>query len=165
MQFAERDFMENIEKITDIQKKLIILIKKYEDSTRKLLDCDIDDITNLVATRGNVLKRIDELTKAVNFLARDDSRIIPAFTNQCERNSLPSELQEIFDLRQEFNIYAVRAHEMEPEIIERIQMTKEMLMKKIRENNSGSTAKAAKYYNAGLTQGENFYFPKNNKKI
>ena len=32
------------------------------------------------------------------------------------------EIQEIFDLRQEFNIYAVRAHNMDPEIIGKIQM-------------------------------------------
>ena len=156
---------ENIKKITHIQKILLVLIKKYENKTRQLLDCDIDKISVLVNSRGSILNRIEVLSKEILKYCDADSLEYQAFKNKCSRGELPEQLKEIFDLRQEFNIYGVRAHNMEQEIIERIQIKREELLEKIKENNSGATAKAAKYYNAGLNQGKNFYFPENKKRI
>lgn len=165
MQFAERDFMENFEKIIENQKKLLILIEKYETQSRKLLESDVDDIINLVNSRGSILKRIDHLTKEIFALCEEDSYEYHAFKNDCNRSDLPDYAKEIFDLRQQFNSHAVRAHDMDPEIIEKIKILRSHLLDDIKENNNSQTAKAAKYYGAGLTQGENFYFPKNNRKI
>lgn len=155
----------NIKKIIHIQKILLILIKKYESKTRQLLDCDVDKISELVSSRGSILNRIGVLSRETLKYCDVNSLEYQAFTNKCSRGELPDELKEIFDLRQEFNIYGARAHSMDPEIIERIQITREDLLKKIKENNSGVTAKAAKYYNSGFDQGKNFYFPENKKKI
>ena len=157
--------MENIKKIIHIQKILLVLIKKYENKTRQLLDCDIDKISELVNSRESILNRIGVLTREILKYCDRNSLEYKAFENKCNRGELPEELTEIFDLRQEFNIYGARAHSMEPEIIERIQIIKDDLLKKIKENNSGVTAKAAKYYNSGFDQGKNFYFPENKKKI
>lgn len=165
MQFAERDFMENFEIIIENQKKLLILIKKYEDASRKLLECSIDEITNFVNTRESIVNRIDELTCDIFNLCDEDSPEYLAFKNKCERESLPDNIKEIFDLRQEFNSYAVRAHNMNPEIIERININRDNLLEKIKTINSGQTAKAAKYFNSGMTAGKNIYFPENKKKI
>lgn len=165
MQFAEREFMENIEKIIENQKKLLILIQKYEDKTRSLLECDIDEIESLVNARGSIIERIDELTNEILSICNDDSFEYFAFKNKCERDDLPDNIKEIFDLRQEFNSYAIRARNMDPEIIEKININRDSLLIKIKENNSGQTAKAAKYFSAGLSQGQNIYFPENKKKI
>lgn len=165
MQFAERDFMENIKKITDIQQKLIVLIKKFEEKSKQLLECDIDEIANLVNSRQSIIDRIIFLSNEIYKLCDEDSLQRLAFENKCDRSSLSEEEKEIFDLRQEFNIYAVRAHNMDSEIIGRIQIYKDKLLVKIKQNNSGVTAKAAKYYNAGLSQGKNLYFPENKRKI
>lgn len=157
--------MENIKKIIHIQKILLVLIKKYENKTRQLLDCDIDKISELVNSRESILNRIGVLSREILKYCDRNSLEYKAFKNKCSRGELPEELTEIFDLRQEFNIYGARAHSMEPEIIERIQIIKDELLVKIKENNSGVTAKAAKYYNSGFDQGKNFYFPENKKKI
>lgn len=165
MQFAESVFMENIEKIIENQKKLLILIQKYEDKTRLLLACDIDEIEDLVNSRESIINRIDELTKEIISLCSESSLEYLAFKNKCEREDLPENIKEIFDLRQEFNGYAMRAHNMDPEIIEKISINRDLLLKKIKENNAGQTAKAAKYFSAGLSQGQNIYFPENKRKI
>jgi len=157
--------MENIEKINNLQKKLLVLIKKYEEKTRKLLDCEVDEIPILINSRESILKRIHELSGEIVFYCDGNKLMKAAFENTCNRNELPEEYYEIFDSRQEFNIYASRTHSMEPGIIERIKYTKDKLMEKIKENNSGPASKAAKYYSAGLTQGKNLYFPENKKKI
>lgn len=155
----------NINKIIHIQKILLVLIKKYENKTRQLLDCDIDEIPKLVNSRESILNRIGSLTREILKYCDRNSLECRAFENKCSRGELPEELTEIFDLRQEFNIYGARAHSMEPEIIERIKIIKDDLLIKIKENNSDVTAKAAKYYRSGLNQGKNFYFPENKKKI
>ncbi len=157
--------MENFEIIIEIQKKLLILIKKYEDASRKLLECDIDEITNHVNTRESIINRIAELTNQIYCQCDEDSPERLAFKNKCDRSSLPDNLKEIFDLRQEFNSYAVRARDMDPEITERITINRELLLEKIKKINSGQTAKAAKYFNSGITEGKNVYFPENKKKI
>ncbi len=154
-----------IHDIIEIQKKLLVLIKKYEEKTVKLLSCDVEEIEMLVSTRGSILDRIGVLSGMVIGSCGRDSIEVQAFTNKCDRGNLPSEFVEIFDLRQEFNIYAIRSYGMEPEIIERIQIKKDVLLEKIKKNNSSATAKAARYYNGGLSQGQNLYFPKNKKKI
>ena len=165
MQFAEREFMENIEKIIENQQKLLVLIQKYEDKSRLLLGCDIDEIADLVNARESIINRIDVLTKEILSICNETSPEYLAFKNKCDRESLPENIKEIFDLRQEFNSYAMRAYNMDPEIVEKIKINRDLLLKKIKENNSGQTAKAAKYFNAGLSQGQNIYFPENKRKI
>ncbi len=155
----------NTEKIIHIQKTLLVLIKKYESKTRQLLDCDIDKISELVTSRDSILKRIGVLSNEILKYCGEESLAYKAFKNSCNRSELTDELKEVFDLRQEFNIYGARAYSMDPEIVERIKINRDMLLEKIKDNNSSSTAKAAKYYNAGLTQGKNVYFPENKKKI
>ena len=49
---------------------------------------------------------------------------------------------------------------MEPQITERIIILKNDLMNKIKKNNSGQNAKAAKYAGAGLSGGKSFSFLK-----
>ncbi len=165
MQFAERDFMENFEIIIENQKKLLILIQKYEHASRKLLECSIDEIENHINTRESVVNRIDELTKEILSLCEENSPEYLAFKNKCDRNSLPENIKKIFDMRQEFNSYAVRARDMDPEIIERIHIKRNLLLEKIKAINSGQSAKAAKYFNSGITEGKKIYFPENKKKI
>lgn len=165
MQFAERDFMENFEKIIENQKKLLVLIQKYESKSKQLLESDIDSIAELVNDRGAIISRIDVLTGEILNLCEENSPEYHAFKNDCDRSSLPENIKQIFDLRQEFNSYAIRAHNMDPEIIEKISINRDKLLKKIKENNNSQTAKAAKYFSAGISQGQNFYFPENKRKI
>lgn len=55
--------------------------------------------------------------------------------------------------------------EIEIQVTDRIRIEKENLLKKIKSNNSGQNAKAAKYVNGGLNTGQNVFFPENKKLI
>lgn len=157
--------MENLEKIIENQRRINDLMRKYEDSTRKLLVCTIDEISGYIEARDSLIKQIDILNNEVLNLCDENSSEYLAYKNFCDRSELPDETKEIFDLRQEFNGIAVRVKSMDPEITERISIEKDKLLVKIKKNNTGQNAKAAKYFNAGLSQGENIYFPENKKKI
>ncbi|MGN0613881.1 MAG: hypothetical protein ACI4JB_08280 [Porcipelethomonas sp.] len=157
--------MEKSEKIIEFQKKLLKLIQRYESAARSLLECDIDRIKFLVDEREEIIRKIDRVTKEILVLCPENSPQMLAFKNLCDRDSLTDDLKEVFDLRQQFNAFAARAHSMDQQIIERIQITRDSLLQKIKENNAGQVAKAAKFYSAGLTQGKNIYFPENKRKI
>lgn len=165
MQFAERIFMENCKNIIENQKKINEYMEKYEFHTQKLLNCDIDDIEGHVDARGEILSKIDFLHKKVLAECSENSDEYLAYMNKCNRNELTGECTEIFDLRQQFNGMSARVKSMEPQIVERIQIERDRIMKKIKENNSGQNAKAAKFFTAGLETGKNVYFPENKRQI
>lgn len=157
--------MENLKKIIDNQEKINELTEKYENCTRKLLSCSVDEIPGFVDKREVLLKKIGALDNEILDLCEENSQEYLAYKNICDRSELPDELKEVFDLRQQFNSSAARIQDMEPEIKERIAIERDRLLEKIKKNNSGQNAKAAKYFNAGLSQGKNIYFPENKKRI
>lgn len=165
MQFAERVFMENLEKIVNNQKKINELMSKYEEITRKLIECEIDEILSLVDKRNDIALKISRLNNEILSCFDENSVEYMAYKNTCSRDELSDELKIFFDLRQTFYKFAVQIQSMNPEITERIKIEKDKLLKKIKDNNSGQTAKAAKFYNAGFSQGDKLFFPKNNRRI
>ncbi|MGN1482013.1 hypothetical protein [Porcipelethomonas sp.] len=157
--------MEKVEKIIENQKKINSFMEKYEDYTRKLLGCSIDDITKYINAREELISKIDISNKEILSLCEENSFEYMAYKNLCGRGELPDTYTEIFDLRQNFNSILARVKSMEPEIIERITIEREKVLKKIKENNSGQNAKAAKFFNAGISSGQNMFFPENKKQI
>lgn len=157
--------MENIEKIVNYQKKINELMKKYEDITRKMLDCSFDDILAYTESRAEISRKADRLNSEILEVCEESSPEYEAYKHLCGRSELPDEIKEIFDLRLEFKSIAVRVQSMEPEITQRISIRKEKLLVKIKENNSGQNAKAAKFFNAGLSNGGKVFFPENKKTI
>jgi len=165
MQFAGSDFMENIEKIIENQEKINDLMKKYEETTRKMLSCDFDEILGLTEQRTVISKKIDMLNSEILGLCGEKTQEYMAYSNMCDRSILSEDGKVIFDLRLKFKSIAVRIQEMEQEITERISIEKDKLLIKIKENNSGQNAKAAKFFTAGMTNGGNMFFPENKKRI
>ena len=147
------------------QQKLLFLITRYEEETMALIDCDIDDVTKHIDERDRIVKLVDVLTKEILKLCPEGSHEYNAFRNSCSRSDLTPEIQQIFDLRQQFNVHKSRACSMDQEIIQRLKNTRDDIVAEIKENNSGQNANAAKFYTSGLSNGENLFFPKNKKEI
>ena len=155
----------DIKKITQLQKRILNLMEKYEAVTRKLLDCETDDILMLTEKRKNIWYETSKLDEQVKIECGDDAQAISAYKNECDRGSLPQELFEVFDLRQQLNAIIFRVKALDPEINERIAIIRDNLIVKIKKNNSGQNAKAAKYANAARPTGKNVFFPENKKMI
>ena len=157
--------MQNISETCDLIKNVTELLDEYESITRCLLECDIDDITSYVEKRQHIVEKIDVVTKRIHENIGDDQQAMDAFRNICSISELPDELKEIFELRQQMNVHLWHIHEIEIQVTDRIRIEKENLLKKIKSNNSGQNAKAAKYVNGGLNTGQNVFFPENKKLI
>lgn len=155
----------NIVFVTENQKRINELIDRYEKETRKMLECPIDDILMLTEKRASIAEEITKLDNAVKAECADNPAALAAYTNKSDRSDLTGELTEIFDLRQEFNSIAFRVQSLDLQIKERITMIRDELIVKIKKNNAGQNAKAAKYAVAGLSDGGNAFIPENKKRI
>lgn len=151
--------------IKESQKKINSLMTDYECLTRDLLECDDDDILALTQKRQTIIEKILELDDKIKRNCSDNALALAAYLNKCERNGIPDYLLEIFDLRQEFNAMAFRVKNAEPEIIERISILRGEMMEKIKKNNSGQNAKAAKYAGVGMPSDKAVFISENKKQI
>lgn len=155
----------DIKIIVDLQKRILKLMEKYEAVTKKLLDCETDEILILTEKRKNVWAETSKLDERIKRECGENTQVLAAYKNECERGSLPDELTEIFDLRQQLNAILFRIKTLDPEITERIAMIRDNLVVKIKKNNSGQNAKAAKYATAANPSGKKMFFPENKKMI
>lgn len=155
----------DIEIVTGNQKRINKLISRYEEITRKLLDCEVDDILILTEKRKAISLEITKLDSQIKNELAESPEALAAYQNKCDRSELSDELKPVFDMRQEFNGIAFRISSMDPEIKERISLLRDELVVKIKKNNSGQNAKAAKYAKAGISSGNSFYVPENKKLI
>ena len=155
----------DINLIIEKQEQINKLMVKYENITKQMLDCPVDDILGYTEKRQTLSEIITELDKQISDECIDSPIISAAYKNKCARNELDESGMRVFDLRQKFNSIAFRVSGMEPQITERIIILKNDLMNKIKKNNSGQNAKAAKYAGAGLSGGKKPFFPENKKSI
>lgn len=156
----------DIELVLDNQRRIINLMKKYEDITKKLLDCPIDDILMLTEKRKSISQEVTVLDNQAKKECSENKQAIEAYTNKCNRSELSQDLQEIFDRRQELNGIVFRIKTLDPEITERIELLRAEIVGKIKKNNVGQNAKAAKYAAAAMPPPSGkLYIPKNKKMI
>lgn len=155
----------DIELILNNQKRIINLMRKYEDTTKKLIDCPIDDILILTEKRKSISSEVTLLDNQAKCECAENDMAFAAYINECNRSELSEDLKKIFDMRQELNGIVFRIKAIDPEIKERTEILRDELIDKIKKNNSGQNAKAAKYAAAGFGAGGNLYIPKNKKMI
>lgn len=155
----------NIETVLEAQQKINRLMNKYEEITKVLLDCDIDDILMQTQKRQNIIDEISYYDNMIKLECRDQPTALSAYQNKCKRDELSPDLVKIFDLRQELNAIAFRVKDMDQEIRERIIMIRDDLAAKIKEHNSGKDAVASKYAQVGMPSSDKLFIPKNKKMI
>lgn len=127
--------------IIEKQEQINKLMVKYENITKRMLDCPVDDILGYTEKRQTLSEIITELDKQISDECIDSPIISAAYKNKCARNELDESGMRVFDLRQKFNSIAFRVSGMEPQITERIIILKNDLMNKIKKNNSGQKRK------------------------
>ncbi len=155
----------DIEIIIETQKRINILMSKYEEVTRKMLDCSVDDILPLTEKRQSIVNEVIVLDVQVKNECGENSEVLSAYKNKCIRDDLPDSFKQIFDLRQDLNAITFRINSLEPEIKGRIEIIRDDLLEKIKKNNSGQNAKASKYAGAAVSGGGNIFIPENKKTI
>ncbi len=155
----------NTEFITESQKKINRLMSIYEETSQKLLDCSVDDIPLLMQKRQNIMEETAQLDHRIKLECSDEPEALSAYLNKCSREGLSDELAEIFELRQEFNAIGFRVKNLDPEIMQRFVAFRDEAMEEIKKNNSGHSAKAAKYGQLKMPDTKKVFIPENKKQI
>jgi len=129
----------------------------YEELTRSLTDCGLDDMKSLMMQRRAAADALDQLDHQLNLLCRDaidQKRMLrSALSNTCERDALPCPFKEVFDASQKGYMILNRIKNLESLILARLERQKEDAALNIKAGSN--TAKIVRYRSANDSQGEN----------
>lgn len=138
--------MDNALKICELLADKKRLFSEYELETRAITDCDVDDVEAHVVRRQQLIVEIDGLDAQIEELCGDDKLLAEAVHNRCAHGELSKQQQQVFMAAQEVFAVASRVQTAEERALTRIREERDELQEKIRANNRGMEAQAAKYY-------------------
>ena len=146
--------------------ELTALLLEYEKATLPLITCELDEVSEYIEARGRLMEKLreknDELTA---FCAAQGGQLAAAASCSCDRDTLPRELQEIFDARLEVSSVVTRLLSEERQAAERLTHERDGLISKIKDINNGYNAQASKYYDVSRYNADKYYFRQEPKKI
>lgn len=124
--------------------------ERYREETEELLSCPVDDMEGHMAMRAQLEGRINDIDADISHVCGEageaGKQMMAAVKNSCSRGEISGELAAVFDKAQEIFTVISTVMDTEPQIRQRIDLEKEILLKKIKENNTGVKAQAAKYF-------------------
>lgn len=160
--------MTNAEKICGLYDEMREILEDYEKNTNSLLTCGVDEVLMFLEKRQVCADKIDVINNRIlDLCSLDETGMTKkASDNSCSRDELDEDLVIVFDARQSVNPIVNRVKKKDLQIIDRIAVEKEKLMRKIRENNKSNAAKASKYSTyTSASQNSVFIPPKKSKSV
>ena len=159
--------MENTYKICELLDKIKFQLEKFEEITIEIITCDIDNIENLTNKRVETVHTIDSFFKQIDEICSDMKKggeIRKIIRNVKLFTEVDDDLEDIYIKSQNiFSIYT-RIKDSDIQALNRINLEKQVLLKKIKEENNTQQAKAAKFA-VGLDDGARKYLGDGIKKI
>ncbi|MFZ2538177.1 MAG: hypothetical protein WAX04_04680 [Oscillospiraceae bacterium] len=142
----------------------IDFFSQYEEITNKMLTCDTEQLSDYIIERQNLVSQIDVINQRLYTLysQSNDAKLKQAALNQLNCGECPEQLKDVFFNGQKLSSIVSRILRKEEQVVSRVETQKEILLNLIREQNTGVTANAEKYYRT-LKQFENNYTIFNNK--
>lgn len=121
----------------------------YEKITCKMINCDNEKLTQYVQKRQEIASIIDNLDIKLNnvYLESGQKLLKQAALNQIEYGDCPKELKEVFLNGQKLATIVSRILQYQHQIVDHVETQKEILLNKIKKQNTGINANASKYYN------------------
>lgn len=142
--------LEKQEIILLLQKKRELFLE-YEKETMEIAAGSEDDIEKHMENRIRLQSEIDENSGRLEQLcesADEPEKLLAAVKSSCTREELSEELQEIFELSMQVRSVVNRIQMTEPQAMGRLESVRDEALKKIKEMNQSSQAKASRYYNS-----------------
>lgn len=150
--------------LLDEIKKLLV---DFEKETIEILSCDADNIEGHTECRVNITGELDILIKKIDDICdnmENGAAIRKIIRNVSAYTDVSGDEEEIFLKAQEIFSLLNRIKDSNVQAVDRINLEKELLMKKIREANQGQQAKAAKF-SVGVDDGVKKHFSREKKTI
>lgn len=146
--------------ILSLLEKKTELFSEYEKVTDEMLQCAIDEMLSCVGKRQDLAHEIDEIDKELSqFYDGESGELLRlSVLNKLEWEECPTEYKEFYLAGQKLIACFKRIAEKEDKTTSYVEEQKEQLLKLIKEQNTGISAKAAKYYGTVRQSEENFTF-------
>ena len=145
-----------IELLDEIKGKLLI----FEQETREIMSCDIDDIEPHSNNRLKITKELDKLFGHIELLCsemgEDGDRVRRIIKSSRDLTETAPDEEAIYFKMQELISLLNRIKDSDVQAIDRIELEKDNLLGKIKAENKGAGAKAAKFI-VGTNDGRQKY--------
>ncbi|WP_044974529.1 hypothetical protein [Ruminococcus sp. HUN007] len=152
--------MENNERTAQICScfdEIVEVLLEMEKEIGELYVCSPDDVDISVERINRYREITDELFAGIDSLCAEDEtgELKKATEPLTDRKDVAEEYAVVFEKRQEVNAVAYRISAAIPMVQDRLKKSMDRVLEEIRENNSGQSAKAARFYSAvNETQGQ-----------
>lgn len=146
--------------VAELLQQKIDLFAEYERITNTMLECPIEEMLGCVGARQDLAHKIDavDIELSGHYASEKGEALRAVVLNAVEWGLCPEELRDVFLLGQQLSAYFTRIAEKEEQTISYVEAKKEELLELIKKQNSGVTAKTAKYYGTVRQSEDNFSF-------
>ncbi len=139
---------DNIKLVEEILHSKIELFFIYEEITDRMVTCETEELSNYITKRQDIALQIDLLSQRLVPLydQSGDNKLRQAALNELNYGECSDELKDVFLIGQKLASIVSRILRKEQQVIFHIETQKEILLNLIRQQNTGVTANAEKYY-------------------
>ncbi|MFT3951787.1 MAG: hypothetical protein QM689_07600 [Oscillospiraceae bacterium] len=168
MILAEKNYSTKAAELTALLSRALDGFLEFERETDALLVCPFEEIEAHMNRRGALSAQIDGVyeelyrrcgTSVMGEAFRD------AVANRSERESLPAAAQPVFDAAQKIFTVIHRILITDEQVNARLNAEKQIILKKIRDFNTGAHAQAVKFLSGTSTISHKKYFPPKKTEI
>ena len=144
------DHSECTEQICSCYDEIIEVLLEMEKEIGELYICSPDDVDVSVERINQYREITDEIFAEVNAICEQDEsgELRKATDPLTDRKDVAEEYAGIFEKRQDVNAVAYRISAAIPMVKDRLKKSMDRILEEIKENNTGQSAKAARFYSA-----------------
>lgn len=156
-----------LEQLTMLLDDAELDLLDLELATQEMTVIRADGVATCLRQRSECYQRLRETMAEIDRLADEDESgaLKPALNPSTNFEDVPEELQPIHEQRLALNAIICRILALEKQAAGHIEMEREKLLRRIRENNEGQSAKASRFLGAVKNDGDRVHFPAKSKQI
>ncbi|MEG2770484.1 MAG: hypothetical protein RR902_06655 [Oscillospiraceae bacterium] len=144
----------NVENILLLMKNKIALFEIFKNTTNEMLSCDSDVLPSLIKKRQELIEKIDVIQDEIKYICDGTAngiKIKEAMDNTCDFADVENDLLPVFTAGQDLFAVINTTKRLDEQLHFRLSQEIDTLDKKIREINTGNSAKASMYFeNMGI---------------
>ena len=159
--------MNDMEKICNLLDEIKNCLLNFEKETMDIISCNVEDIEKHTQNRVDITQKLDSLFGEIDSICENMENgddIKKMIRNVSLYTNVKKEEEKVFLKSQEIFSVFTRIKDSDVQAVDRINIEKEMLIKKIKDTNNGQQAKAAKF-SVGVDDGMKKHFDEEKKLI
>ena len=156
-----------MEKICSLLDEIKNCLLNFEKETMDIISCNVEDIEKHTQNRVDITQKLDSLFGEIDSICENMENgddIKKMIRNVSLYTNVKKEEEKVFLKSQEIFSVFTRIKDSDVQAVDRINIEKEMLIKKIKDTNNGQQAKAAKF-SVGVDDGMKKHFDEEKKLI